>query len=281
MWIHKINLGLKKSAFVLFFLSVIWLYSPLVSFVAFSVFFFTTLYFLFFYGFFVRRQKFISQGEWHEVRDFFLPKDSAQNYREIITLGKNSDIESRIFTSPSVKKSAYFNIIFEILSARTKLKKAVILGGGGGSVALCLAKKYPQAQIDVVEKSAEMAAIAEKYFLGSSHSFIKQYIIDAAKFLETNNSHYDFIFVDIFNPDIISKKVSDSLFILSLKKRLNKKGIVIINFGPLYSHQSIYLIIQKYISTFKNFRLYIWSGNAVGVVSTQKIPSISTASRVI
>ncbi|MFZ5845097.1 MAG: spermidine synthase, partial [Patescibacteria group bacterium] len=215
-------------------------------------------------GIYLRRRRFRAGRQNYEIRDFFIPLEPKENFREIVAVGQNA-IVSRIFLSPR-PDWAYFPFIPAVLQLHRlkRFKRALILGGGGGSVIYNLGQNYPSLKIDVVEKYPTMITMTKQYFLPklTSQPSLTFYNLDAAVFVNKAPSRYDFIFVDLFEVNTIPKQCLTKHFILKLRSLLAANGLMIVNFG--YSGR-IDKLVTLYREFFPNLSLFLWKKNFVGV----------------
>jgi len=108
--------------------------------------------------------------------------------------------------------------------------KALILGLGGGIVPLFLSDKVTlNYSIDAVELNKDIIDIAQKHFYLPFE--VTVYEEDARRFLNANETQYDFILMDVFNGEVTPSHVLSLEAFERVKHALSDKGFVVINFN--------------------------------------------------
>ena len=106
--------------------------------------------------------------------------------------------------------------------------RILILGFGGGTIGTLLKQKYPRSIIDGVEIDPVMIELGER-FLGLKTEGFNIVNGDAIEFVSQNKNQYDYICVDLYIEDIVSKEVETKAFYEKLKESLTPMGKVSIN----------------------------------------------------
>ena len=110
-------------------------------------------------------------------------------------------------------------------------QEVLILGLGGGSLVNLLLKKWPNVIIEAVEIDPQMVKISQDYF-GISQQKAIVILGDATKVVKTQkfkNRLFELIFVDLFLGEKYPKEAESNDFIKSLKKLVEKDGLIIFN----------------------------------------------------
>ncbi len=229
------------------------------------------VFFIFRYGVYITIHKFYIGNELYRVIDHILPLDMHSNKR-IIVQWDESVFHSAVFTNRH-DTWAFFDTV-RILLQKNPLKnfrRSLLIGAAGGSVAYTLAHDYATVHVDAIDISPEMKKVATTYFLKNRFSDQITYMIaEGSAYTASTKQTYDFIFVDGFTKNVISKELTSVSFIKSLKKILNPHGLVFINFGFSNTY-SIAETCQKYARVFPNLQLYTNRGSIFGVVYYKKI----------
>lgn len=218
----------------------------------------------FYHGIVIRLQRFTLEKKTYEVRDYISFRSPQDSFRYIVHEASGLLVSSLKFhTAPPW---AYFDIVRAVI--KKSAANFLILGGGGGAVALTIAREIPIAHIDVVELYVVMIAIAQRYFLTQNSLRNRIYIHqkDAFTFVQQARKLYDFVFVDIFQGGALPKGALQAKFVRKLPNLLNTGGTCVINFG-LPQHINIKHIYNTYCKAFPAFTLYLWHGVVVGVNS--------------
>ncbi len=119
----------------------------------------------------------------------------------------------------------------EAKKIKSKAKKCLILGLGGGGVAKIINKKWQEPIITGVEIDPIMINLGEKH-MGLKESGVKVVNEDAMRFVEKQTKKkekYDLILVDMYIGDTIPEKFETVFFYKMTKKLLKNGGVVIIN----------------------------------------------------
>jgi len=107
-------------------------------------------------------------------------------------------------------------------------KQALMLGLGGGDMARFLHHYIPQSEITAVDIDKEVMDIAKEYFMLPT-SRIKLVCDDALHFLQTNNTVYDSIFIDLYSADGIPPTLHSWEFFQYCQSRLSEHGAMALN----------------------------------------------------
>lgn len=142
----------------------------------------------------------------------------------------------------------------------TEIKKILLLGIGGGTLIRILRKKYPTASIVGVEIDPVMVEVAKIYFVLDKFSNLQIIIGDVFDKNLDLGRNYDLIVVDLFRGYEIPQRLSDIIFLLSLRRRLRDKGTIIFNrlyFQKYKTEADKFLnIVRENFQVVKTFRNY-------------------------
>jgi spermidine synthase len=112
-----------------------------------------------------------------------------------------------------------------------KIKRCLILGLGGGTVAGYVKKLWPEAETLGVDIDPVIVDLGKKY-LGLNKYKIHVKIADALDFVKRVSAKsvpYDLIIVDLYNGDRFPGKFESASFLKAIPKLLSRDGIVIFN----------------------------------------------------
>lgn len=276
IWISKTNLGLKRiillcllfTLLCLFCYFFAWSHFFALSLLIFFIFICIVLFFAIRNGIFVHVA---DSGASFEVIDHFVFLKPEKSMRLLVSKKDISRIESKMYLFLS-KTWAYGDPIRIILSS-FKIKNALILGGGGGSVPYLLTPYKAIKDIVVVDLSAKMITVSQRYFstIPNQDDVEKVRLIcaDAEKFVSNEKSKYDFVFIDLFSEVGLVDFVFDKNFILRIKKITHKNSVIIINFSNYY--KKLPQCVAVYQSVFSDFQLYQEYNSYIGVITPKKI----------
>lgn len=112
-----------------------------------------------------------------------------------------------------------------------KKDRIAIIGGGVFTLPEYLAKKYPNAQVDVIEIDPQLEQIAKDYFYYQPQPNIKVFAQDARAFLsQAPQATYDLVLVDAYNNDsAIPFSLGTREYAQQIKRVLTESGAVVAN----------------------------------------------------
>jgi spermidine synthase len=112
------------------------------------------------------------------------------------------------------------------------IKRILVLGLGGGSVPLYLARAMPQATIDTVELDPGVIEISKKYFGLRESDHFHLIESDGRVFLNRHREPYDIIVVDAFTGSYIPFHMMTKEFYQLVHDRLTPHGVAAFNIIP-------------------------------------------------
>lgn len=133
----------------------------------------------------------------------------------------------------------YARVIPVAIAVVDKPERVLIVGLGGGTIPSFLRKRMPLLKIDVVDIDPEVVAVAKSHFEFREDERMRAYVDDGRHFIEQRDGLYDIIFLDAFTAENIPYALSTREFLLSVKRALTPRGVVIGNVwgsgaNPLY-----------------------------------------------
>ncbi len=141
---------------------------------------------------------------------YLLETDSAYNHIRVVNLPDPetnlplralllaTEVHSVIYLN-SEKLFSKYHQLYQLDNLFTpEIKKALTLGGGAYIAPMNFLKRYPQAEMTVVEIDPAVTAVAREYFGLKDNSRLKIYHQDGRIFLNTANQKYDVIYGDAF-----------------------------------------------------------------------------------
>lgn len=109
------------------------------------------------------------------------------------------------------------------------LKKSLAIGGAGYTYPRDYLKKYPSAEMDVVEIDEKMTEAAKKYFRLEESPRLNIYHEDGRTFLNKTDNNYDVIFGDAFQSLTIPYQLTTKEAVSKIYGALNDDGVVMVN----------------------------------------------------
>jgi spermidine synthase len=156
-------------------------------------------------------------------------------YGQTIKIRVDNTDQSLNPDSPACKK-LYWGKVVELLQLhQPNLKRILILGFGGGTIAHLVSRTFPQAEIYGVEIDPVMIDIANQYFhLGDIHN-LHVLIEDALRVVVEPDVHglreemFDTILVDIYVGEKYPDLGKSGNFVTAVKRLLLPGGLIIFN----------------------------------------------------
>jgi predicted membrane-bound spermidine synthase len=149
----------------------------------------------------------------------------TENGDSVRLLKINNIIQTEMNLETKQSVSDYISLLDSIIPKSHNLKKALVLGLGGGLVANTLVKK--NYSCDGVELDARINMAAKKYFY--LHHSVEQITADARYFLNHCNQVYDLVMVDIFKAEEQPAHVLTLESLEKLKENLKDSALLVIN----------------------------------------------------
>jgi len=146
--------------------------------------------------------------------------------------------QSRLyFNAPMTLSFEYQQVIeAQILArhAQQPIKRLLMLGMGGGSIATHLNALEPDIQIHIVELRQAVIDIAYQFFHLPEIPEIEAIQEDAWEFIADALSEYDVIIIDVFDEEGLPNDFTAAEFQANLLKNLKQPGLVLFN---LWNHK--------------------------------------------
>jgi spermidine synthase len=141
-------------------------------------------------------------------------------------------------------------------------RRVLIVGLGGGTVPSFLRKHFPKMTIDAVELDPDVVDVAKRFFGFREDAAMHAYVKDGRKFIEDCRQPYDIIFLDAFGSDSIPYSLATQEFLVSVRKALAPKGIVVANIWNRGSNELYDSMLRTYQEVFDD--LYAVEVRGVG-----------------
>lgn len=149
--------------------------------------------------------------------------------RVVKTWGMGTYIQAEGLTqSGGIVESIWRSTLRKIQDSRFKIRSALVLGLGGGTVAKLLRKNYPNAKITGIDIDPLIVDLGNKY-LDLQKYKVKTIISDASNIPNLPNQKYDLIVVDLYNGDKFPKKFATENYIHLVRLHLSSRGIAVFN----------------------------------------------------
>lgn len=191
-------------------------------------------------------------------RNLFNAKENRNKpYRELMVNNISQTIMD--INDPNKSYWDYVDVLTYTINSYASGNNALLLGLGGGTLYKQLEKN--KLNVDIVEIDKRVEAVAKKYF--NINKNVSVVIDDARHYLNITKNKYDIIIYDLYHSETPPIHLMTKEAFNEIKTKLNKKGILVINFYGFISDskgkaaRSIYktLLDEKY-----NVLLYATSG---------------------
>jgi spermidine synthase len=123
----------------------------------------------------------------------------------------------------------YTAMMFAGFFFKPDAKRVCLIGLGGGYIPTVFRMHLPQVQLQTVEVDPLVEKLAKQYFRFAVPAGQALAIDDGRQFLKKNRESFDQIWLDAFNSDYIPAHMTTKEFLVLVKSRLSKGGIVIQN----------------------------------------------------
>ena len=159
-------------------------------------------------------------------------------------LDLNNHMQSVVYKHLLTDKKEIINKdIFSIMTIGGILvepNETLILGGGGGAMALIF-DKYFNSNIDIVEIDGKIIETGIEFFNISDHNRIQVFIDDARNYVSTTNKKYDLVVIDIFNKGGYTPFYLSTIeFYEDINNLLTEDGILIMNLFVPHKKEEMY-----------------------------------------
>lgn len=129
--------------------------------------------------------------------------------------------------------SEYTGIMMAPILYKQDVKRALIIGLGGGDVARALETCYPEIVMDVVEIDPVVVRLAQDYFFWKPGKNVTVYTMDGRSFVNMSvmagREQYDWILLDAFDNDFVPFHMTTVEFYSVLQRALAPDGVLAIN----------------------------------------------------
>jgi spermidine synthase len=110
-----------------------------------------------------------------------------------------------------------------------RLRHALVLGLGGGSLARCLHDHFPDCRITAVEQRKQVVRVARDWFALPDDRRLGIHVGDAATFLSTPGKAAGLIFADLYHAEGMDEQQTDTRFFHQCRERLADGGVAVFN----------------------------------------------------
>ena len=111
-------------------------------------------------------------------------------------------------------------------------KRVLIVGLGGGVMAMFLRTLFPEAEIDGVDIDPAVVEAATKHLGFKPDAKLKAIVADGRKFTEESGGGYDLVFLDAYSDSEPPRHLTTVEYLRAVKGKLSPGGVVIGNIWP-------------------------------------------------
>jgi spermidine synthase len=170
------------------------------------------------------------------MNSFITPKvleeiDSPINgkLKVVRSLGLGTYIQAGGLTQSGGVVGSIWAKTFRVIRKKGKFNNCLIMGLGGGTVALLVNRYFPLAKITGVDLDPLMVSLGKKY-LGLDEIKVRTIIGDGLKFINSDKyKRYDLIIMDTYQGDDYPEKFESEIFLKKLIKILSPQGLIVFN----------------------------------------------------
>lgn len=150
---------------------------------------------------------------------------------DVITLFSEDDVKQSAIDigNPFLPCLEYARSMILSLALHSSPKSILMLGLGGGTIAMMLYHIYEDAYIDVIEIDEEMPKIARKFFHFITDFRMRVVIEDACLYIQNSTKKYDIIILDTYLGEDQPKSMTTLTCYKTIRDLLLPDGIFVAN----------------------------------------------------
>lgn len=164
-----------------------------------------------------------------------------------LCFGSNVEQSAMRLSDPALLLFGYTRSMMLATLLVARLRRALVLGLGGGSLARCLHTHFPTCRITAVEQRRKVARVARDWFALPIDDRLGVEICDAATYLAEPGKPMDLIFADLYDAEGMTEQQTDTRFFHQCKQRLADGGIAVFNHwsGRYFRDQQVNQALQE------------------------------------
>jgi spermidine synthase len=129
-------------------------------------------------------------------------------------------------------------------------KRILLVGLGGGAMAIFLRHNYPDALIEIAELDPAVVEAARQWFFFQEDPKMQVHVGDGRALIERNSSTYDVIFMDAYGAKSIPYRLATREFLSTVRTRLTDRGVLVANVWGEHSNDRYYSMVRTYETVF-------------------------------
>ncbi len=215
----------------------------------------------------------------HRTQDDWGPIEVVDDaLHRSLHFGTDPKQSSMLLGDPLPLVLSYTRAMASALLFVPQVRRVLLIGLGGGSLAKFILHHFPEAALDVVEFRPQVHRVAHEWFALPDEPRMTLHFGDGGAFMREaaaeRYSDYDLILVDAFEAMGIADSVCSSIFFDACRARLSDKGMLAIN---LWSRDRLSLdhILHYLTESFSGEMLRLPVGGKENVIALAgKLPGL-------
>lgn len=139
-------------------------------------------------------------------------------------------------------------IKYLIQAVQLKPQRCCMLGLGGGGTAHTLSPALKNSKLTIIENSAEVIELAERYFMIDRLNNLNIIHEEASLFLSQCSAKFENLLIDLFTAHNFPSQCNNEEFFARCKQVLTNEGVVAVNLANSREHLPLFQLIQKQFS---------------------------------
>jgi spermidine synthase len=133
------------------------------------------------------------------------------------------------FNAPDALDLLYSHYMMAFLLFHTQVKRVLLLGLGGGSLAKFCYRRLPQLDFTAVEFHPDVIAFRDAFHLPPDDGRFRVVQADAAIYVAEPGQLFDVVLMDAFDGRGVAQSVTQAAFYRQARQRLDSKGVLVAN----------------------------------------------------
>lgn len=199
--------------------------------------------------------------------------ERCMKFGSLGAIGRQTCVNS---ASPRHMVFDYTRTMMTALYVKPDIRRALVIGLGGGTLPMALAEVVPEARIDTVELDPAVVKVAERFFGFKQGPRQHVHVADGRAYVQhalASGMTYDLIMLDAFDSNYIPKHLMTQEFFKELRGLLAPGGVLAANTfsaSKLYQRET-----ATYAAVFGEF-FNLRSGNRIVIAVNGNLPNDET-----
>ncbi|MCM2306294.1 MAG: fused MFS/spermidine synthase [Sulfuritalea sp.] len=131
--------------------------------------------------------------------------------------------------APNELDLRYTQKMMSFLLFRSRPRRLVLIGLGGGSLVKFCHARLPATQVTVLENNPDVIALREAFLVPPDSPNLKVLEADGAEYLEQTEKGIDVLLVDAFDSGGFAPSLANREFFEQARSRLRRRGVLVVN----------------------------------------------------